>query len=51
MLEKAPLEEVRAKVSKAYKYDDGKFTGVTKKERARREVAEKIKKLKEISEQ
>lgn len=45
----APLEEVRGKISRAYKYEDNKFNGVSKKEKARREVKEKLKKMNEMN--
>lgn len=51
MNDKAPIDEIRSMLSKSYNFEEGKFSWVTKKDRARREVAGKIKKLNEISEQ
>lgn len=51
MIEKAPIDEVWSMLSKSYWFEEGKFSWVTKKERARREAAEKIKKLKQMTEE
>lgn len=51
MLEKAPIDEIWSMLSKSYNFEEGKFSWVTKKERSRREAAEKIKKLKQMNEE